>query len=139
MICASNKSNWREQQYAFDDFTISQVAKGLGKLWDGELYANRSKGFELVWNPNTTIQDDDFLDIEGIQGFFQVCSCFIFFVLSKLLTPECSHVQQTELSERLIRVIAPSMTRLTVRVTWTGEILVGSTKEAQLLYVHVYI
>ncbi|KLO11779.1 glycoside hydrolase family 92 protein [Schizopora paradoxa] len=61
----------RTLEYAFDDFTISQVAKGVGKLWDGELYSNRSKGYELVWNPNTTIQDDDFVDIEGIKGFFQ--------------------------------------------------------------------
>ena len=57
----------RLMQYAFDDFTISQVAKALGKAADGAKYANRSRGFELVWNPDTTIADDD-----QIRGFMQV-------------------------------------------------------------------
>jgi putative alpha-1,2-mannosidase len=64
-------------QYSFDDFTISQVAQLLGKEEDAKKYQNRSKGFELVWNPETVLQQQDTesdLDVEvkGIKGFMQV-------------------------------------------------------------------
>ena len=35
-------------------------------------YANRSRGFELVWNPETTILDEDEQEVVGIKGFMQV-------------------------------------------------------------------
>ncbi len=74
------------RQYAFDDFTISQVAKALGKTSDGQKvayillqapdllfslpslqYAQRSENFNHVWNANTT-----FPGRKDIAGFMQV-------------------------------------------------------------------
>ena len=46
----------------------------MGKLDDWNKYANRSGGFEWVWNPNTNIQDENGQVIEGIRGFMQVTS-----------------------------------------------------------------
>ncbi|KAI0319732.1 glycoside hydrolase family 92 protein [Amylostereum chailletii] len=45
----------RALEYAFDDFTISQVAKLLGKTDDAELYAGRAANFVFSWNPNVTM------------------------------------------------------------------------------------
>ncbi|TDL23291.1 glycoside hydrolase family 92 protein [Rickenella mellea] len=56
----------RTLEYSFDDFSISQVAKAMGKKADSAKYAKRSRGFELVWNPETTIENG-----EGILGFMQ--------------------------------------------------------------------
>ncbi|KAI0055360.1 glycoside hydrolase family 92 protein [Artomyces pyxidatus] len=45
----------RALEYAFDDFTISQVAKLLNKTADGAKYAARAGNFVNNWNPNTTV------------------------------------------------------------------------------------
>lgn len=39
---------------------------------DFKKYANRSRGYELVWNAETTILDEDEREVEGIKGFMQV-------------------------------------------------------------------
>lgn len=87
-------------QYAYDDFTISQVAKGMGKADDGELYANRSRGFELVWNADTIIRDDNSMDIEGIKGFMQVSR--VSFIILRL-TQEF-HACVAEICERIVYI-----------------------------------
>ncbi|KAI0251580.1 glycoside hydrolase family 92 protein [Lactifluus subvellereus] len=45
----------RALEYAFDDFTISQVAKILGHQADATKYATRAGYFVNNWNPNTTV------------------------------------------------------------------------------------
>ena len=57
-------------KYAFDDFTISQVAKELGHTLDWKTYVNRSRAFEFMWDPSVTIEGGD-----GIKGFMQVSVC----------------------------------------------------------------
>ncbi|KAI9437962.1 glycoside hydrolase family 92 protein [Lactarius indigo] len=47
----------RALEYAFDDFTISQVAKLLGNQTDAAKYAARAGYFVNNWNPNTTMPD----------------------------------------------------------------------------------
>ncbi|KAI5117324.1 hypothetical protein M0805_002339 [Coniferiporia weirii] len=61
----------RTLEYSYDDFTISQVAKEMGLTEDWKKYANRSRGFELVWNAETTIRDTEERKVEGIRGFMQ--------------------------------------------------------------------
>jgi len=65
----------RTLEYSFDDFAISQVAQLLGKLDDTHKYQNRSRGFELVWNPETPLfqQNENKEDrmVDGIKGFMQ--------------------------------------------------------------------
>ncbi|PIL28602.1 hypothetical protein GSI_08644 [Ganoderma sinense ZZ0214-1] len=56
----------RTVEYAFDDFTISQVAKVLGKTADGKKYAQRSQNFQNVWNENVTFPGQT-----DIVGFMQ--------------------------------------------------------------------
>ncbi|KAI0703899.1 glycoside hydrolase family 92 protein [Cerioporus squamosus] len=62
----NSKQVSRTLEYAFDDFTISQVAKALGKTNDGRKYAQRSENFNNVWNANTT-----FPGRKDIAGFMQ--------------------------------------------------------------------
>ncbi|KAI0040367.1 glycoside hydrolase family 92 protein [Auriscalpium vulgare] len=45
----------RSLEYAFDDFTISQVAKLLNKTSDAAKYSGRAGNFVNNWNPNTTV------------------------------------------------------------------------------------
>ncbi|KAF8267730.1 glycoside hydrolase family 92 protein [Lactarius quietus] len=47
----------RALEYAFDDFTISQVAKTLGSRTDAAKYAERAGYFVNNWNPNVTMPD----------------------------------------------------------------------------------
>ncbi|KAN0133092.1 Glycosyl hydrolase family 92 domain containing protein, partial [Lactarius tabidus] len=47
----------RALEYAYDDFTISQVAKMLGNNTDAEKYASRAGYFVNNWNPNVTMPD----------------------------------------------------------------------------------
>ncbi|KAI9449063.1 glycoside hydrolase family 92 protein [Lactarius psammicola] len=47
----------RALEYAFDDFTISQVAKLLGNSSDAAKYATRAGYFVNNWNSNTTMPD----------------------------------------------------------------------------------
>ena len=44
----------------------------MGKDTDAAKYANRSRGFALVWEPNTPILDNLEREVEGIRGFMQV-------------------------------------------------------------------
>jgi putative alpha-1,2-mannosidase len=64
-------------QYAFDDFTIAQVARAMGKNEEMTKYLNRSKGFEHVWNPETNIKGLDGHIVPYIKGFMQVRCFFV--------------------------------------------------------------
>ncbi|KAJ7597790.1 glycoside hydrolase family 92 protein [Mycena floridula] len=63
---ANTKQVSRTVEYAFDDFTISQVAKLMGKTSDAKKYAARAQNFVNSWNPNITVPD-----IADVQGFLQ--------------------------------------------------------------------
>ncbi|KAF9009539.1 glycoside hydrolase family 92 protein [Cyathus striatus] len=52
---ANSKQVSRTLEHAFNDFSISQVAKLLGKTDDGKKYAKRAGNFLNVWNPNITV------------------------------------------------------------------------------------
>ncbi|KAI9068181.1 glycoside hydrolase family 92 protein [Trametes sanguinea] len=62
----NSKQVSRTLEYAFDDFTISQVAKVLGRTDDAKKYLQRSENFFNVWNPNVT-----FPGRKDIAGFMQ--------------------------------------------------------------------
>jgi predicted alpha-1,2-mannosidase len=47
--------------FAYNDYNIAQVAKGLGKTADYERYLARSQNWRNVW--------DDSLEVEGFRGF----------------------------------------------------------------------
>ncbi|TBU25783.1 glycoside hydrolase family 92 protein [Dichomitus squalens] len=63
---SNSKQVSRTLEYSFDDFTISQVAKALGKTADGSKYAQRSENYQNVWNANLT-----FPGRSDIVGFMQ--------------------------------------------------------------------
>jgi len=48
-------------EYAYQDFSITQVAKGLGKQDDYNKYIKRTGGWEALWNPD--------LESRGFKGF----------------------------------------------------------------------
>jgi len=48
-------------EYSYNDFCISEVAKGLGREADYRKYLERSKKWEELWNPN--------LESKGFKGF----------------------------------------------------------------------
>ncbi|KAF8624690.1 hypothetical protein AX17_007021 [Amanita inopinata Kibby_2008] len=52
---SNTKQASRTLEYAFDDFTISQVAKVLGKEDDAKKYLQRAGNFINVWNPNVSL------------------------------------------------------------------------------------
>ncbi|KAH9903165.1 glycoside hydrolase family 92 protein [Cubamyces lactineus] len=62
----NSKQVSRTLEYAFDDFSISQVAKILGHTSDAKKYAQRSENFANVWNPNITFPGQ-----KDIVGFMQ--------------------------------------------------------------------
>ncbi|KAJ8474821.1 hypothetical protein ONZ51_g6967 [Trametes cubensis] len=62
----NSKQVSRTLEYAFDDFSISQVAKILGRTGDAKKYAQRSENFANVWNPNITFPGQT-----DIVGFMQ--------------------------------------------------------------------
>jgi putative alpha-1,2-mannosidase len=51
----------RAVEYSTNDFGLHQVAAGLGKTSDAEVYLNRSRNWRNHWNPNATS--------EGHSGF----------------------------------------------------------------------
>lgn len=53
-------------EYAYNDFSIAQVAKGLGKNADYQKYLNRSKSWENLWD--TTKIDHDYRGFAGIRA-----------------------------------------------------------------------
>ncbi|KAL0573680.1 hypothetical protein V5O48_008277 [Marasmius crinis-equi] len=63
---ANTKQVSRSVEYAFDDFTISQVAKLLGKASDASKYAQRAGNFINSWNPDVAVPD-----APEIAGFMQ--------------------------------------------------------------------
>ncbi|KAJ7624866.1 glycoside hydrolase family 92 protein [Roridomyces roridus] len=65
---ANTKQVSRALEYAFDDFSISQVAKILGKKADATKYVSRAQNYHNSWNPNITVPD--VTDVQ-IAGFFQ--------------------------------------------------------------------
>ena len=61
------KHNLTFQKYAFDDFTIAQVAKIMNRTDEATRYYNRSRNYINNWNPETAMPDAD-----AIKGFMQV-------------------------------------------------------------------
>ncbi|KAJ3533543.1 hypothetical protein NMY22_g7290 [Coprinellus aureogranulatus] len=61
-------SKWvsRTVEHAFNDFSIAQVAKILGKRADVAKYMKRAQNFLNVWNANVTIPDEP-----SIKGMLQ--------------------------------------------------------------------
>lgn len=53
-------------EYAYNDFSIAQVAKGLGKNADYQKYLNRSKSWENLWD--TTKIDHEYRGFTGIRA-----------------------------------------------------------------------
>ncbi|EIN11122.1 glycoside hydrolase family 92 protein [Punctularia strigosozonata HHB-11173 SS5] len=51
----NSKQVSRTLEYAFNDFSISQVAKLMNKSSDGTKYAQRAGNFDNVWNPSITV------------------------------------------------------------------------------------
>ncbi|KAK0440865.1 glycosyl hydrolase family 92-domain-containing protein [Desarmillaria tabescens] len=64
---ANTKQVSRAIEYAFDDFAISQVAKGLKKTEDAAKYTSRAGNFVNSWNGSIIVPDI----AEDISGFFQ--------------------------------------------------------------------
>jgi hypothetical protein len=131
-----SKPNPTSLQYAFDDFTISQVAQLLGKEDDTRKYQNRSRGFELVWNSETRLfqQEKNGRDrvVRGIKGFMQVCH----FPTDKLWATDSGPSSRGTRMERLViltRDIVPCTILLIVLVFWMLSIRMGFMKEGQLL------
>ncbi|KAI0033572.1 glycoside hydrolase family 92 protein [Vararia minispora EC-137] len=57
----------RALEYAFSDFTISQVAKLLNRTEDAVKYAGRAGNFVNHWNPETTMPDGP----SSVRGMMQ--------------------------------------------------------------------
>ncbi|AET39870.1 uncharacterized protein Ecym_5080 [Eremothecium cymbalariae DBVPG len=47
-----SRSVTRTMEYAYDDFALYQVAKGLGKNEEAKRYLERSKNWQNLWNPH---------------------------------------------------------------------------------------
>ncbi|KAL1752089.1 glycosyl hydrolase family 92-domain-containing protein [Schizophyllum commune] len=62
---ANTKWVSRTLEYAFDDFTIAQVARALNKTKDADKYFGRAGNFANVWNPNVTFPGRE--DIIGMM------------------------------------------------------------------------
>ncbi|KAL1746800.1 glycosyl hydrolase family 92-domain-containing protein [Schizophyllum fasciatum] len=62
---ANTKWVSRTLEYAFDDFTIAQVAHALNKTEDATKYFGRAGNFANVWNPNVTFPGRE--DIAGMM------------------------------------------------------------------------
>jgi predicted alpha-1,2-mannosidase len=60
---ADDRSGSRTAEYSYDDFTISEVACGLGKTKEAALYASRTHNFEHLWDKDMTV--------EGFKGFLR--------------------------------------------------------------------
>ncbi|KAJ7066143.1 alpha-1,2-mannosidase, putative subfamily [Mycena amicta] len=59
----NTRSASRLLEYAYNDFGIALVAKGLGKTADAQHYFNKSGDWFNIWNPNATNS--------GFSGFIQ--------------------------------------------------------------------
>ncbi|CAA7263424.1 unnamed protein product [Cyclocybe aegerita] len=63
---ANTKQVSRTLEHAFNDFTISQVARALGKTEDARKYLQRARNFINVWNPDITVPGGP-----GVVGMMQ--------------------------------------------------------------------
>lgn len=63
----------RTVEYAYDDFAIALMARGLGKKDDEAKYLERSKNWKNVWNPEQEDQDeaDGSTAASTFKGFLQ--------------------------------------------------------------------
>ncbi len=53
----------KQMEYAYDDFAVATLAKGLGKTDDYQKYLARSENWKNLWDPN--------FESEGFQGFIR--------------------------------------------------------------------
>jgi predicted alpha-1,2-mannosidase len=60
---ADERSGSRTAEYSYDDFAISEVACGLGKMKEAALYSSRAHNFEHLWDKDMTA--------EGFKGFMR--------------------------------------------------------------------
>jgi predicted alpha-1,2-mannosidase len=60
---ADERSGSRTVEYAYDDFSIAEVACGLNKTKEAQLYASRAHNFENLWDKDMTV--------EGFKGFLR--------------------------------------------------------------------
>ncbi len=60
---ADERSGSRTVEYSYDDFSIAEVACGLGKAKEAALYASRTHNFENLWDKDMTA--------EGFKGFLR--------------------------------------------------------------------
>jgi predicted alpha-1,2-mannosidase len=60
---ADERSGSRTMEYSYDDFAISEVARGLGNMKEANLYASRAHNFENLWDKDMTA--------EGFKGFLR--------------------------------------------------------------------
>jgi putative alpha-1,2-mannosidase len=58
---AYSRAASRAVEYAYNDFSLYQVATGLGKVADANKYLNRSRNWRNHWNPH--------LESIGYKGF----------------------------------------------------------------------
>ena len=65
----NSRSISRTVEYSYDDFCISTMAKGLGKIADAEKYAKRSQNWQNIFKADqkSVINGSD----SGFTGFFQ--------------------------------------------------------------------
>ncbi|KAG6844803.1 hypothetical protein H0H87_003629 [Tephrocybe sp. NHM501043] len=63
---ANTKQASRTLEHAFNDFSISQVSKILGRSEDAQKYSQRAGNFANVWNPNITVPGGP-----GVMGMVQ--------------------------------------------------------------------
>jgi predicted alpha-1,2-mannosidase len=54
---ADERSGSRTAEYSYDDFAISEVACGLGKMKEAALYSSRAHNFEHLWDKDMTAED----------------------------------------------------------------------------------
>jgi predicted alpha-1,2-mannosidase len=54
---ADERSGSRTAEYSYNDFTISEVACGLGKTKEAALYASRAHNFEHLWDKDMTVEN----------------------------------------------------------------------------------
>jgi predicted alpha-1,2-mannosidase len=54
---ADERSGSRTVEYAYDDFAIAEVACGLNKTKEAQLYAGRAHNFENLWDKDMTVED----------------------------------------------------------------------------------
>jgi hypothetical protein len=60
---ADERSGSRTVEYAYDDFTIAEVACGLNHPADAKLFAGRANNWQNLWDKN--------LSVEGFKGFLR--------------------------------------------------------------------